>query len=107
MYYAIQPRNWSLFKRVFVTFEICLLTISVYIGSAIYSAGTDSVVATFGVSRVAATLGLTLFVAGSYSNTQTSVYVSLLLTYHQAMELDQCYGHPCRRFHRLGETRYI
>ncbi|KAK3725100.1 GTPase-activating protein [Vermiconidia calcicola] len=58
------PRNWSLFKRVFVTFEICLLTISVYIGSAIYSAGTDSVVATFGVSRVAATLGLTLFVAG-------------------------------------------
>ena len=54
----------SLFKRVFVTFEICLLTTSVYIGSSIYSAGTESVAATFGVSTVAATLGLTLFVAG-------------------------------------------
>lgn len=51
-------------KKFFVTFEICLLTTSVYIGSSIYSAGTESVVATFGVSQVAATLGLTLFVAG-------------------------------------------
>lgn len=58
------PRNWSLFKRVFVTFEICLLTTSVYIGSSIYSAGTDNVAEIFGVSKVAATLGLTLFVAG-------------------------------------------
>lgn len=47
-----------------MTFQICLLTTSVYIGSSIYSAGTDSVVETFGVSRVAATLGLSLFVAG-------------------------------------------
>ncbi|KAF2765031.1 MFS general substrate transporter [Teratosphaeria nubilosa] len=58
------PQNWSQFKKFFVTFEICLLTTSVYIGSSIYSAGTESVVAIFGVSRVAATLGLTLFVAG-------------------------------------------
>lgn len=35
--------NWSTTKKVFVTFEICLLTFSVYIGSAIYSAGTESV----------------------------------------------------------------
>ncbi|KAK4547242.1 hypothetical protein LTR36_000897 [Oleoguttula mirabilis] len=58
------PQNWSSAKKVFVTFEICLLTTSVYIGSSIYSAGTTSVVAIFGVSEVAATLGLTLFVAG-------------------------------------------
>ncbi|EME87996.1 Benomyl/methotrexate resistance [Pseudocercospora fijiensis CIRAD86] len=58
------PQNWSLFKKCFVTFEICLLTTSVYIGSSIYSAGTQSVMATFGVSQVAATLGLCLFVAG-------------------------------------------
>jgi hypothetical protein len=56
--------NWSKVKKFFVTFEICLLTTSVYIGSSIYSAGTESVMATFGVSQVAATLGLTLFVAG-------------------------------------------
>lgn len=29
------PRNWSTPKKVFVTFQICLLTTSVYIGSAI------------------------------------------------------------------------
>ncbi|KAK3672685.1 GTPase-activating protein [Recurvomyces mirabilis] len=58
------PLNWSRVKKFFVTFEICLLTLSVYIGSAIYSAGTQSVMATFGVSQVAATLGLCLFVAG-------------------------------------------
>lgn len=49
---------------MFVTFEICLLTFSVYIGSAIYSAGTEDVTMVFGVSQVAATFGLTLFVAG-------------------------------------------
>lgn len=28
------PLNWSLFKKCFVTFEMCLLTFSIYIGSA-------------------------------------------------------------------------
>lgn len=58
------PLNWSLFKKAFITFEICLLTFSVYVGSAIYSAGVETVVKDFGVSRTKATLGLTLFVAG-------------------------------------------
>lgn len=58
------PQNWSTPKKFFVTFEICLLTFSVYIGSAIYSAGIMDVTKVFGVSRVAATLGLTLFVLG-------------------------------------------
>jgi MFS family permease len=56
--------NWSQAKKFFVTFEICLLTTGVYIGSAIYSAGIGGVVKQFGVSQVAATLGLCLFVAG-------------------------------------------
>lgn len=47
-----------------MTFCICLLTFSVYIGSAIYTAGIQDVQRVFGVSQVAATLGLTLFVAG-------------------------------------------
>ena len=58
------PRNWSTPKKFFVTFEICLLTTSVYIGSAIYTAGLLGVVEQFGVSEVAAVLGLTLFVIG-------------------------------------------
>ncbi|EKM57361.1 uncharacterized protein PHACADRAFT_208445 [Phanerochaete carnosa HHB-10118-sp] len=51
-------------KKYFITFQICLLTLSVYIGSAIYSPGIDEIAAQFGVSPVAATLGLTLFVVG-------------------------------------------
>lgn len=58
------PMNWSMGKKFLVTFLICLLTFSVYIGSAIYSAGTEEITQVFGVSQVAATLGLTLFVAG-------------------------------------------
>jgi MFS transporter, DHA1 family, multidrug resistance protein len=56
--------NWLGRKKLFVTFEIRLLNFSVYIGSAIYFVGTESVTQQFGVSTVAATLGLTLFVAG-------------------------------------------
>jgi MFS transporter, DHA1 family, multidrug resistance protein len=41
------PQNWSHFKKFFVTFEICLLTFAVYIGSAIYSAGILDVVEEF------------------------------------------------------------
>lgn len=58
------PHNWSISKKFFVSFEICLLTTSIYIGSSIYSAGNDTVEMRFGVSQVAATLGLTLFIAG-------------------------------------------
>ncbi|KAF6824290.1 multidrug resistance protein [Colletotrichum musicola] len=58
------PQNWSLAKKLFVTFQICFLTIGVYIGSAIYSAGLLDIMKVFGVSQVAALLGLTLFVAG-------------------------------------------
>ncbi|GIJ92583.1 hypothetical protein Asppvi_001861 [Aspergillus pseudoviridinutans] len=58
------PQNWPLAKKVFVTFEVCLLTFSVYIGSAIYTPGIPAVMKDFHVSHVTATLGLTLFVAG-------------------------------------------
>ena len=56
--------NWSTPKKFFVTFEICLLTFAIYIGSAIYTAGLVDVTQTFGVSEVAAEVGLTLFVFG-------------------------------------------
>ena len=44
--------NWSLFKKILVTAEICLLTISIYIGSAIYTPGLEGVVEYYGVSQV-------------------------------------------------------
>ncbi|KAI8936510.1 hypothetical protein NX059_006915 [Plenodomus lindquistii] len=58
------PQNWSRGKKYFVTAEIVLLTFSVYIGSAIYTAGLQDVMLQFGVAQVPATLGLTLYVAG-------------------------------------------
>ena len=58
------PRNWSTARKLFVTFQICLLTTSVYIGSAIYTAGLQGVEAQFHISTVKALLGLTLFVLG-------------------------------------------
>ena len=45
-------------------FLTCLLTFTIYVGSAIYTAGITSVSAEFHVSNVAATVGLTVFVAG-------------------------------------------
>ena len=58
------PRNWSLGKKFFVTFLICLLTTGVYIGSAIYADGEPLVAQQFHVSQEVALLGLSLFVAG-------------------------------------------
>ncbi|KAL4897762.1 major facilitator superfamily domain-containing protein [Aspergillus ambiguus] len=58
------PQNWSSAKKWMVSSLIWLLTFAVYIGSAIYTPGIQGVCDQFGVSRVAATLGLTLFVFG-------------------------------------------
>lgn len=58
------PRNWSFGKRNFVLFQICLLTFSVYIGSAIYTASIPYVTQAFGVANVTAELGLSLFIFG-------------------------------------------
>lgn len=55
-------RNWSTKKKIFIGGQIALLTASVYMGSAIYTPGEQSVVAQFGVSQTASILGLTLFI---------------------------------------------
>ncbi|KAG8984673.1 hypothetical protein FRB94_004566 [Tulasnella sp. JGI-2019a] len=56
------PRNWSSFKRGFVLGLICLLTFSIYMGSAIYTASIPYLLEEFHISIVVATLGLTLYV---------------------------------------------
>ncbi|KAL3440189.1 major facilitator superfamily domain-containing protein [Aspergillus insuetus] len=58
------PQNWSTMKKFLVSCEIWLLTFAIYIGSAIYTPGIPGVSEQFGVSRVAAVLGLTVFVLG-------------------------------------------
>lgn len=58
------PRNWSTPKNVFVTFQMCLLTTSIYVGSAIYIAGLPGLESKFHISTVKSLLGLTLFMIG-------------------------------------------
>lgn len=58
------PQNWLFMKKCWVTCQLCLLTLSIYIGSAIYTSGEQGIVQQFHVSTVVATLGLTLFVLG-------------------------------------------
>lgn len=58
------PQNWSSGKKAWVSAQICLLTTSVYIGAAIYTAGITGIQEDFHVSSVAALLGLTLFIVG-------------------------------------------
>lgn len=58
------PQNWSVVKKCWTTFLLCVLTFSIYIGSAIYSPGYESLIMEFGTNHTVATLGLTLFVIG-------------------------------------------
>jgi MFS transporter, DHA1 family, multidrug resistance protein len=62
--FAKNPMNWSRVKKTWVMFQLCFLTFSVYFGSAVYTAAVPGVAEHFHVSRVAATLGLTLFLLG-------------------------------------------
>ncbi|KAI9833558.1 MAG: hypothetical protein M1826_007172 [Phylliscum demangeonii] len=56
------PQNWSQGKKAFVTFQICLYTLAVYIGSAIYTPSEAGVMQKFGVEPWVASLGLALYV---------------------------------------------
>jgi len=56
------PQNWSASKKFAVTLQILLYTMSVYMGSAIYSPSSEGVMERFGVSISAASLGLSMYV---------------------------------------------
>lgn len=61
---ADNPHNWSDVKKCFVTGTVYFLTTAVYIGSAIYTTGTEDIDRQFHISSVVSTLGLSLFVFG-------------------------------------------
>ncbi|KAF2238680.1 benomyl/methotrexate resistance protein [Viridothelium virens] len=56
------PQNWSLKKKLFSLLLLCLYTLGVYMGSAIYTPSIQGVSTRFGVSITAAELGLALYV---------------------------------------------
>ncbi|ORY09056.1 major facilitator superfamily domain-containing protein [Clohesyomyces aquaticus] len=56
------PQNWSSNKKGFVVFILCLYTCTVYCAGPIYAASSEGIVEYFGISPVAASLGLSLYV---------------------------------------------
>jgi DHA1 family multidrug resistance protein-like MFS transporter len=56
------PQNWSTFKKCFVVFILALYTFTVYCGGPIFAASEPGLVVHFGVSPVATSLGLGLYV---------------------------------------------
>ena len=58
------PQNWSFLKKCTTTAQVCFLTFSIYVGSAIYTAGVRDIEQYFGIGEVSAVLGLTSFVLG-------------------------------------------
>ena len=58
------PQNWSLRKKVYVSFIICIYTYVVYASSAIYTSAQQIVIDRFGISFAEASTILSLYVAG-------------------------------------------
>jgi DHA1 family multidrug resistance protein-like MFS transporter len=56
------PQNWTLKRKGVATLQICLYTLAVYMGSAIYAPSISGVQEEFGVSITVASLGLALYV---------------------------------------------
>ncbi|KFY84390.1 hypothetical protein V500_09353 [Pseudogymnoascus sp. VKM F-4518 (FW-2643)] len=56
------PQNWSMGKKSWVGFLICLYTFVVYTGSAIYTSSIPQVIEKFNISEVDASLPLSLYV---------------------------------------------
>jgi DHA1 family multidrug resistance protein-like MFS transporter len=58
------PHNWSSSKKFLIGLLILTYTVSVYIGSSMYTASIPDITSIFGVSETAAALGLSLYVVG-------------------------------------------
>uniref|UniRef100_A0A060T9K8 ARAD1D12694p n=1 Tax=Blastobotrys adeninivorans TaxID=409370 RepID=A0A060T9K8_BLAAD len=58
------PKNWPMWRKAVVVVLVGVLTVSIYMGSSIYTPGEDQMAADFNVSLVVATLPLSLFVLG-------------------------------------------
>lgn len=56
------PQNWSSLKRNFIVFVLCFYTWTVYCAGPIYAASEGGIGERFGISPVAASLGLSLYV---------------------------------------------
>lgn len=58
------PQNWSLRKKLWVSFILLIYSFSVYVGSSLYTASIPGLVKMFNIGEVVASLGLSLYVIG-------------------------------------------
>ncbi|GAB1729499.1 hypothetical protein NU195Hw_g136t1 [Hortaea werneckii] len=58
------PQNWSLTKKSLVSLQICLYTLAVYMGSAIYTPAIGGVIASYDVGEEKSTTGTLAIRAG-------------------------------------------
>ncbi|ABN66451.1 multidrug resistance protein 2 [Scheffersomyces stipitis CBS 6054] len=58
------PYNWPLYQKILLLAEVAFLTVSVYMGAAIYTPGVEDIMIKFNINRTLATLPLTMFVVG-------------------------------------------
>lgn len=58
------PKNWSFTKKLILFCEIGYLTLSIYIGPALYTPGEAQLMQQFGIGKTLATLPLSMFVLG-------------------------------------------
>ncbi|KAI5969215.1 FLR1 [Candida margitis] len=58
------PYNWPFYIKAIMAFQIAFLTVSVYMGSAIYTPGVADIMEKFNINETKAVLPLTMFVIG-------------------------------------------
>ncbi|KAL4745362.1 hypothetical protein BDW72DRAFT_198711 [Aspergillus terricola var. indicus] len=58
------PQNWSTLRKSFVLFQICLLTLAIYVGSAIITPAEPVFVEIYDISVQISTLALSVYVLG-------------------------------------------
>lgn len=88
------PYNWPLSQKIFFSVLVGFLTVSVYMGSAIYTPGIQEIIEEFNTTQTIATLPLSLFVVGYGTGTnlfsplseyykvgRTSIYIITLFIF--------------------------
>ncbi|CAL1184903.1 unnamed protein product [Candida parapsilosis] len=58
------PYNWPFYLKAIMAFQIAFLTVSVYMGSAIYTPGVQDIMEKLNINETKAVLPLTMFVIG-------------------------------------------
>ncbi|BGP36964.1 GTPase-activating protein [Rhodotorula kratochvilovae] len=83
------PRNWLFAKKLFVSGQVCLLSLVFYIGSSVWTASQPGIMEEYGASTTVATLGLSFgfgpMILAPLQETprigRTSVYYSTMALY--------------------------